>query len=78
MIRRSGQSVAWNSPEVPVLGGAVSGVLALLVSILRAAGREFAPPLANRVQGRADRQERRAGGIMCPRRRVSVKLRCCG
>ena len=69
MIRLFGLSYAWDSPEVLSLGGAVLVLLALLLLILRAAGRESAPLLrelgwlANRVQGLSDGQERLAGGL---------------
>ena len=72
MITLFGQSYAWNSPEVLILGGAALAVLILLFLILRTAGRsaEAAAPLmremgwlAQRVQGLSDGQERLAGGL---------------
>ncbi|MEO6300211.1 MAG: DNA recombination protein RmuC, partial [Paracoccaceae bacterium] len=69
MITLFGQSYAWNSPEILVLGGVALVLLILLLLILRAAGRESAPLmrelgwLSNRVQGLSDGQERLAGGL---------------
>ncbi|MBE0552071.1 MAG: DNA recombination protein RmuC [Rhodobacteraceae bacterium] len=72
MITLFGQSYAWNDPEILLIGGAVLLLVALLVLILRAAGRSAraADPLmreigwlAQRVQGLSDGQERLAGGL---------------
>lgn len=72
MITLFGQSYAWTSPEVLTIGAAVSAVLALLVMILRAAGRSatMAAPLmremgwlGQRVQALGEGQERLAGGL---------------
>ena len=72
MITLFGQSYAWTSPEVLTIGAAVLVVLALLVLILRAAGRSatMAAPLmremgwlGQRVQALGEGQERLAGGL---------------
>ena len=69
MITLFGQSYAWDSPEVLTLGGAALVLLALLLLILRATGRDSQPLLrelgwlAQRVQGLSDGQERLAGGL---------------
>ncbi len=69
MIRLFGQVYAWNAPEILLLGGVTLALLALLLLILRAAGRGSQPImrelgwLANRVQGLSDGQERLAGGL---------------
>lgn len=72
MITLFGQTYAWNDPEILLIGGAVLLLVALLVLILRAAGRSAraADPLmreigwlAQRVQGLSDGQERLAGGL---------------
>ena len=72
MITLFGQSYAWTSPEVLTIGAAVLAVLALLVLILRAAGRSatMAAPLmreiswlGQRVQALGEGQERLAGGL---------------
>ena len=69
MITLFGQSYAWNSPEMLVVGGGALAVFLLLFLILRAAGRESAPLmqelgwLGQRVQGLSDGQERLAGGL---------------
>jgi DNA recombination protein RmuC len=72
MITLFGHSYAWNSPEVLTIGAAVLAVLALLVLILRAAGRSatMAAPLmreiswlGQRVQALGEGQERLAGGL---------------
>ena len=69
MITLFGQSYAWNSPEILVLGGGGLAVFLLLFLILRAAGRTSAPLmqelgwLGQRVQGLSDGQERLAGGL---------------
>jgi DNA recombination protein RmuC len=72
MITLFGQTYAWNAPEVLLVGAAVLVLLALLVLILRAAGRSatMAEPLmreigwlGQRVQQLGDGQERLAGGL---------------
>jgi DNA recombination protein RmuC len=72
MITLFGQSYAWTSPEVLTIGAAVLVILALLVLILRAAGRSatMAAPLmremgwlGQRVQALGEGQERLAGGL---------------
>jgi DNA recombination protein RmuC len=72
MITLFGQTYAWNAPEVLLIGAAVLVLLALLVLILRAAGRSatMAEPLmreigwlGQRVQQLGDGQERLAGGL---------------
>ena len=69
MITLFRQSYAWDSPEVLTLGGAALVLLALLLLILRATGRDSQPLLrelgwlAQRVQGLSDGQERLAGGL---------------
>ena len=72
MITLFGQNYAWTSPEVLTIGAAVLVVLALLVLILRAAGRSatMAAPLmremgwlGQRVQALGEGQERLAGGL---------------
>lgn len=72
MINLFGQTYAWNAPEVLVIGGALLGLLGLLILILRAAGRSatMAAPLmremgwlGQRVQMLSDGQERLAGGL---------------
>ena len=72
MITLFGQSYAWTSPEVLTIGAAVLVILALLVMILRAAGRSatMAAPLmremgwlGQRVQALGEGQERLAGGL---------------
>ncbi len=72
MIPLFGQSYAWNTPEVLILGGAILLLLILLIMILRAAGRSatMAAPLmqemgwlGQRVQLLSDGQERLAGGL---------------
>ncbi|WP_395005437.1 DNA recombination protein RmuC [Cypionkella sp.] len=72
MITLFGHSYAWTSPEVLTIGAAVLAVLALLVLILRAAGRSatMAAPLmreiswlGQRVQALGEGQERLAGGL---------------
>ena len=72
MITLFGHSYAWTSPEVLTIGAAVLAVLALLVLILRAAGRSatLAAPLmreiswlGQRVQALGEGQERLAGGL---------------
>lgn len=72
MITLFGQTYAWNDPEILLIGGAALLLVALLVLILRAAGRSAraADPLmreigwlAQRVQGLSDGQERLAGGL---------------
>ena len=72
MITLFGQSYVWTSPEVLTIGAAVLVILALLVMILRAAGRSatMAAPLmremgwlGQRVQALGEGQERLAGGL---------------
>ena len=72
MITVFGQSYAWNTPEVLILGGGFGMLILLLVLILRAAGRSatMAAPLmremgwlGQRVQLLSDGQERLAGGL---------------
>ncbi|MDX5349542.1 MAG: DNA recombination protein RmuC [Paracoccaceae bacterium] len=72
MITLFGQTYAWNAPEVLILGGVALALLALLVLILRAAGRSAATAgplmrevawMASRVQSLSDGQERLAGGL---------------
>ena len=72
MITLFGQNYAWTSPEVLTIGAAVLVILALLVLILRAAGRSatMAAPmmremswLGQRVQALGEGQERLAGGL---------------
>lgn len=72
MITLFGQNLAWNSPEVLVLGGAILTLVLLLVLILRASARSGAmvAPLmseigwmSQRVQALSDGQERLAGGL---------------
>ncbi|WP_333867589.1 DNA recombination protein RmuC [Cypionkella sp.] len=72
MITLFGQNYAWTSPEVLTIGAAVLVILALLVMILRAAGRSatMAAPLmremswlGQRVQALGEGQERLAGGL---------------
>jgi DNA recombination protein RmuC len=72
MITAFGQSYAWNTPEVLILGGGFVLLVLLLVLILRAAGRSatMAAPLmremgwlGQRVQLLSDGQERLAGGL---------------
>jgi DNA recombination protein RmuC len=72
MITLFGQSFAWNSPEVLLIGGAIFLLVLLLILILRAAWRSgaMAAPLmaemggmAQRVQALSDGQERLAGGL---------------
>ncbi|MCF8483690.1 MAG: DNA recombination protein RmuC [Rhodobacteraceae bacterium] len=72
MITLFGQTYAWNAPEVLLIGAAVGLLVALLVLILRAAGRSatMAEPLmreigwlGQRVQQLGDGQERLAGGL---------------
>ena len=69
MITLFGYSYAWNAPEVLLVGGIATAIFAMLLMILRAAGRDSAPLmrelgwLAQRVQGLADGQERLAGGL---------------
>ncbi|NTT84436.1 DNA recombination protein RmuC [Tabrizicola fusiformis] len=72
MITLFGQNFAWNSPEALVVGGLVLLLLAVLLLILRTAGRsaQAAEPLmremgwlSQRVQSLSDGQERLAGGL---------------
>lgn len=72
MIELFGQSYAWNSPEILILGGIALVLLGFLILILRASGRtaQMADPLmreigwlAQRVQNLGDGQERLAGGL---------------
>ncbi|MBS3979287.1 MAG: DNA recombination protein RmuC [Rhodobacteraceae bacterium] len=72
MISLFGQSHAWNSPEILLLGGAALVLLVFLVLILRAAARasSTAAPLmrevswlSSRLQALGDGQERLAGGL---------------
>lgn len=72
MISLFGQTYAWNAPEVLIMGAVVVLLVALLVLILRAAGRSatMAEPLmreigwlGQRVQQLGDGQERLAGGL---------------
>jgi DNA recombination protein RmuC len=72
MITLFGQTYAWNSPEVLVLGGLVAVLLGFLVLILRTATRSAsaAEPLArevawlsNRIQQIGDGQQQLAGGL---------------
>lgn len=72
MISLFGQSHAWNSPEILLLGGAALVLLVFLVLILRAAARasSTAVPLmrevswlSSRLQALGDGQERLAGGL---------------
>ncbi|MBL4929624.1 DNA recombination protein RmuC [Fuscibacter oryzae] len=72
MITLFGQSYAWNSPEVLILGGAALVLLIFLFLILRTAtrGAQSTAPLlremgwlSQRVQGLSDGQERLAGGL---------------
>ena len=69
MITLFGYCYAWNAPEVLLVGGIATAIFAMLLMILRAAGRDSAPLmrelgwLAQRVQGLADGQERLAGGL---------------
>lgn len=72
MITLFGQTHQWNDAEVLILGGALLFLLALLILILRAAGRSAATAeplmqqvswLATRVQALNDGQERLAGGL---------------
>jgi DNA recombination protein RmuC len=72
MITLFGQSYAWNSPEVLLIGGAALLLIGLLILILRAAGRSatMAQPLmremgwlGSRVQALGEGQERLAGGL---------------
>ena len=72
MITLFGQTYAWNSPEVLVLGGLVAVLLGFLVLILRTATRSAsaAEPLARevawlatRMQQIGDGQQQLAGGL---------------
>ncbi len=72
MITLFGQTYAWNSPEVLVLGGLVAVLLGFLVLILRTATRSAsaAEPLARevawlstRIQQIGDGQQQLAGGL---------------
>ena len=72
MITLFGQSYAWNSPEVLVVGGLLALLVGLLLLTLRSAGRsaKAAEPLmrevawmASRVQALSEGQERLAGGL---------------
>lgn len=72
MISLFGQSHAWNSPEILLLGGTALVLLVFLVLILRAAARasSTAAPLmrevswlSSRLQALGDGQERLAGGL---------------
>ncbi|WP_309665235.1 DNA recombination protein RmuC [Tabrizicola sp.] len=72
MITLFGQTFAWNDPEALILGAVAIILLALLILILRAAGRSatMAEPLmremswlSSRVQQLGDGQERLAGGL---------------
>lgn len=72
MITLFGQTYAWNAPEVLIIGTAVLVLIALLIMILRAAGRSatMAEPLmreigwlGQRVSQLGDGQERLAGGL---------------
>ena len=72
MITLFGQTYAWNAPEVLLIGAAALVLLALLILILRAAGRSatMADPLmremgwlGQRVQQLGEGQERLAGGL---------------
>ena len=72
MITLFGQTYAWNSPEVLVLGGLVAVLLGFLVLILRTAARSAsaAEPLARevawlstRMQQIGDGQQQLAGGL---------------
>lgn len=72
MITLFGQSYPWNAPEVLLIGGTVLVLLAVLLLILRSAGRsaKTAEPLmremawmSQRVQSLSEGQERLAGGL---------------
>ncbi|MDZ7905244.1 MAG: DNA recombination protein RmuC [Cypionkella sp.] len=72
MITLFGQTFAWNSPEMLIIGGAILTLVLLLIFILRAAGRSgaMAAPLmaelgwlSQRVQSLSDGQERLSGGL---------------
>ncbi|MDB5664804.1 DNA recombination protein RmuC [Cypionkella sp.] len=72
MISLFGQTYAWNAPEILLIAGAVLLLAALLILILRAAGRSatMAAPLmremgwlGQRVQALGEGQERLAGGL---------------
>ena len=72
MITLFGQSYAWNAPEVLVLGSLALGFLAVLLLILRAAGRSAATTapllrevtwMGQRMQALGEGQERLAGGL---------------
>ena len=72
MITLFGQSYAWNAPEVLVIGSLVLGLLAVLLLILRAAGRSAATTapllrevtwMGQRMQALGEGQERLAGGL---------------
>jgi DNA recombination protein RmuC len=72
MITLFGQTYAWNSPEMLLLGGAALVLLVFLILILRAAARasSTAEPLmrevswlSSRLQNLGDGQERLAGGL---------------
>ena len=72
MITLFGQSYAWNSPEVLLVGGLLVLLVGLLLLTLRSAGRsaKSAEPLlremswmSQRVQSLSEGQERLAGGL---------------
>lgn len=72
MITLFGQSYAWTSPEILVIGGVILGLLALALLILRATAKATAVsgPMLNqmawmgqRVQALGEGQDRLAGGL---------------
>ena len=72
MMTLFGQSYAWNSPEVLLIGGLLAVLVGLLLLTLRSAGRSArsAEPLlremswmSQRVQSLSEGQERLAGGL---------------
>ncbi len=72
MITLFGQSYPWNAPEILLIGGVAVVLLAVLLMILRAAGRsaQMAQPLmreigwlSQRVQHLGEGQERLSGGL---------------
>jgi hypothetical protein len=78
MITLFGQTYAWNSPEMLLLGGAALVLLAFLILILRAAARasSSAEPLMREVSGATGRNDWPGACTMSPKRKLSARPRC--